>query len=258
VSSRAGDGSAHDPLDTAVVVETPEHIRFRYRLAGPVRRGAAYLIDLFLRLLVLFVFAIPAMLATASTPSDLSGFALGFVLVLAFILEWVYFVGFETLNHGQSPGKRLLGLRVVSNTGRPLGFVDSVLRNLLRAADYLPVFYALGFIVVAGDSRFRRLGDFVGGTLVVAEDRAGVDPPLTAFTAPTAAELAAIPAALELRPRDVEAIELFLRRRASYSAARAEELAAIAAAALLGDRAARFGSASRLLEVLYSRAVARA
>src|SRR5262245_44524 len=121
------------PLDTVVVVETPEHVRFRHTLAGPSRRALAYALDAFVRMVVLGLVAGMAAIGHLSRDGLSSGFATGTVMVVAFVLEWAYFVLFETLWDGQSPGKWALGLRVVSASGRPLGFVDSVLRNLLRA-----------------------------------------------------------------------------------------------------------------------------
>jgi uncharacterized RDD family membrane protein YckC len=245
------------PLDTVVVVETPEHVRFRHTLAGPSRRALAYALDAFCRMVVLGLVAGMAAIGHVSRTGLTPGLATGMVLVVAFVLEWAYFVLFETLWDGQSPGKWALGLRVVSASGRPLGFVDSVLRNLLRAADFLPTFYALGFLCIALDSRFRRLGDIVGGTLVIADQRQSVGAPLQGLARPTEAELRQIPHGLSLLPHEVEAVELFLRRRGSLSEGRAEELAAMAARAVARGARLPSLSASRLLEVLYFNALNR-
>ena len=145
----------------------------------------------------------------------------------------------------------------MSASGRPLGFVDSVLRNLLRAADFLPALYGLGFVCIAVDARFRRLGDIVGGTLVIADQRQSVDAPLRGLARPTEAELRQVPHELSLLPHEVEAVELFLRRRASLTQGRAEELAVIAARALARGKSMPSLPASRLLEVLYFNALAR-
>ena len=66
-----------------------------------------------------------------------------------FVLEWGYYVFFETTGDGRSPGKRALSLRVVKEGGYPIGFIDSVLRNLLRGADFLPVGYVVGLFTMA-------------------------------------------------------------------------------------------------------------
>jgi hypothetical protein len=76
---------------------------------------------------------------------------------------------FEILWNGQTPGKRLLGLRVIRETGYPIRPVDSVIRNLVRVVDWLPIGYSVGVLVMLLNDRSRRLGDFAGGTLVVRE-----------------------------------------------------------------------------------------
>ena len=155
------------PLDTTIDVETPEHIRFRYRAAGPARRALAYLLDLLVRAVIGTVLALVAQTLGLLTNLGASG---GLLLLVLFALEWGYYVVFESLWSGRTVGKRALNLRVVREGGHPVTFVDSLLRNLLRAADFLPVMYVLGALVMIGDSRFRRLGDRVAGTQVVVEE----------------------------------------------------------------------------------------
>jgi uncharacterized RDD family membrane protein YckC len=253
-SEQQSEGVGWEPIDTAVIVETPEHVRFRYLLAGPSRRMAAYAVDSMLRLAVFFVAVLLAIGGGFDPKQLVGGFATGMLWLLGFVLEWAYFVLFETMWDGQSPGKRALHLRVVNAAGRPLGFVDSVLRNVLRAADYLPGLYALGLLVMATDARFRRLGDFVAGTLVIAEDPRRVEGELPRFAPPTLDEMAEIPAHVRLLPSEVEAIELLLRRRPRLSEARANELADRAAVAIAQRTGLRYRTASRWLEVLYGHA----
>jgi hypothetical protein len=93
---------------------------------------------------------------TSAFDSDKGKASVGLWLLVLFVLEWGWNVLFETFWRGQTPGKRMLRLRVVRD-GYPVGFIDSVLRNLLRAADFLPVGYVLGLLAMAGDARFRRL-----------------------------------------------------------------------------------------------------
>jgi uncharacterized RDD family membrane protein YckC len=212
-------------LDNTAEVETPEHVRFRYRVAGPVRRMFAYLIDALIRLGVVIVLGL--ILAVAGG----GGAAKGVMLLCLFVLEWGYYVFFETISEGRSPGKRALSLRVVREGGYPIGFIDSVLRNLLRGADFLPVGYLLGLFVMAADSRYRRLGDRVAGTMVVVEERSRVAPPLTITPPPTAAELDGLPQRPPLTAWERETLELFLRR-VDLTPARREELAQMIAPAL--------------------------
>jgi hypothetical protein len=139
-----------------------------------------------------------------------------------FGLEWGYYVVLETTGDGRSPGKRALSLRVVRDGGFPVGFVDSVLRNLLRAADFLPVGYVLGLVAMSGDPRYRRIGDRVAGTLVVIEEPARVAEPLAIAPPPTAEELARFPARPQLSSVEREALDLFVRRSDLLPARRVE------------------------------------
>jgi uncharacterized RDD family membrane protein YckC len=249
------DRSTHEapaPIDTTTDVETPEHIRFRYRAAGPSRRALAYLLDLLIRIAIGFVLVVLAVAAGAVT--DGSG---GLLFLGAFLLEWGYYVLFESLWGGRTLGKRVMSLRVVKEGGYPITFVDSLLRNLLRAADFLPAVYAIGLFVMARDSRFRRLGDRVAGTLVVIEEPTRVSAAVDIAPPPTAAELATIPARPRLSAAELEAIELFLRRRGTLAPAREEELAEMIAPALAQRLGLDRRDPSRLLALLYHRATRR-
>jgi uncharacterized RDD family membrane protein YckC len=240
------------PLDNTVEVETPEHLHFRYRVAGPMRRMLAYLLDLLIRAVVLLVVGLVLAIALGGTDA-LSGI----MLIILFFLEWGYYVFFETTGDGRSPGKRALSLRVVKEGGYPLGFIDSVLRNLLRGADWLPMFYVVGGFVMAADSRFRRIGDRVAGTLVVVEERSHVAAPLTITPPPTAAELEGFPQRPPLSAWERETLELYLRR-VDLTAARREELALIIAPALAQRIGVTVKDPVRFLALLHHRVVASA
>jgi uncharacterized RDD family membrane protein YckC len=227
IPADAGEAVA---LDSTTEVETPEHVRFRYRVAGPSRRAVAYLIDLLVRGAALMVLALLLQLASGSRAERPDASA-GILLVVAFVLEWGYYVVFETLWSGRTPGKRALGLRTIKEGGYPLGFLDSVLRNLLRAADFLPLGYALGLLSMAGDARFRRLGDRVAGTMVVLEEATVIPRPLTLSPPATREELDLIPARPSLSAWERESLELFLRRT-ELGPARKAELAAMIADSL--------------------------
>src|SRR5260221_1578978 len=113
-------------LDTTTDIETPEHVRFRYRVAGPSRRAIAYVFDLVVRAVVLLVFSILGLLGGIADGKG--GASTGVLLLIAFVLEWGYFLFWETVWNGQSPGKRVMKLRVVTSEGNPLTFVQSALR----------------------------------------------------------------------------------------------------------------------------------
>ncbi len=244
----------HEPLDTTADVETPEHIRFRYRVAGPSKRAVAYGIDTLVRLTI----AVPIlMLGALGDVVGGEGFGMGVLFVFLFALEWGYFVVLETLMGGQSLGKRALGLRVVKQGGFPLSFGDSVLRNLLRAADLLPGMYAIGVVVMSVDPYFRRLGDMVAGTLVVSEIPSKVANPLEISPPPLEKELARIPQRPPVSPAEIEAIELLLRRIGQLSHAREEELAGMIAPIIAHRMRARYRDPVRFLALVYHRATGR-
>ncbi|MDH3283619.1 MAG: RDD family protein [Acidobacteriota bacterium] len=91
------------------------------------------------------------------------------LLIAMFLLEWGYFAAFELFMHGQTPGKRLLRLRVVTEDGTPAGVIAVLVRNLIRHVDLMPPFYGIGSLTILATSRGQRLGDLAAGTLVVRE-----------------------------------------------------------------------------------------
>ena len=240
-------------LDNTTEVETPEHVRFRYRVAGPVRRMLAYLLDLLIRIAALLVVWVIIVIAFAATREAIQGF----VLITLFIMEWGYYVFFETTGDGRSPGKRVLSLRVVKEGGYPIGFIDSVLRNLLRSADFLPLGYMLGLLSMAADTRFRRLGDRVAGTMVVVEERGLVAAPLALHPPLAEGELDAFPQRPPLSAWERETVELFLRR-ADLTSARRDELAQTIAPPLAQRMGlqAQAKNPTRFLALLHHRAAA--
>ena len=236
-------------LDTAVAIESPEHVVFRHRLAGPARRALAYLLDLvacYGALFVVLLFVAFAIGADATT----GGFGLGLLLLLLFFAQWVYFAAFEAWR-GATPGKMALRLRVLTTTGRPIGFAAAVLRNLLRAADVLPTGYVVGGITMLASGRLQRLGDLAAGTMVVVEPRTIKAVPIRLRPPADARELATITARVRLDAEERAAIELFLRRGSTLGPAREHELAEMIAEPL----ALRFGgkglAPTRLLALLY-------
>ena len=240
------------PIDTVAVIEAPEQVRFEFPVAGPFRRGWAWLVDLIVRGAIVLVIAILMSMAGGGGLGG-EGFTTGATLVLFFAMEWGYFVVSEMLTGGRSLGKKAARLRVVKTAGHPIGFGDSVLRNLLRAADILPAGYALGLVSMTADARFRRLGDLVAGTMVVVEDSSRAPPPLRIDPPPTEAELARFPARPALDRDELEALEAFLRRVGTLSPAREDELADLIAPALAARVGLRYDSPSRFLALLYHR-----
>lgn len=245
-----------EAVDTTVAIDTPERVRFRHRLAGPGRRGAAWLADAILRWIVLVAVAAP-IAAIGSFGGWFEGLGTGLLLVLMFVLEWFYGAFFETLLSGRTPGKWALSLRVVRTDGGPAAMPDFVLRNLLRAVDWLPFGFVIGVLAMTVDLRLRRLGDVVAGTLVVVEEpqsRLGVlvvEPPITE------AERQALPARVVLTRDERLAIEAWLRRRRALSPERVEELAALLGPALSKRTGIEAPTWSRVLVLAWARATGR-
>ncbi|MDD2051469.1 RDD family protein [Pseudomonas putida] len=201
------------PLDTRYQVETPEGIDLRLHPAGLMSRAMAFAIDLGLRAGIFagLLFAL----------AWLGNLGLGLGSILLFILSWWYMVLFEVLNQGSSPGKQIMGLRVVHDDGTPIDWPASLIRNLLRVVDMLPFGYCLGAITCLQHPNFKRLGDLAAGTLVIYRERPKPRPQL-----PQAPPRQA-PFVLKLEEQ--RAILGFAERQSQLSAARARELAAILA-----------------------------
>lgn len=147
---------------------TPEAITIEYDVAGIGTRFLAAFVDFLVWLVVQIAVFIGA-LALYSLGGVARSTALILGLTLSFILFWGYFIVFETVWSGQTPGKRALKIRVIRTSGYPIGFLDVVIRNLIRLVDFLPGFYGLGILVMFISPQARRLGDYAAGTIVVKE-----------------------------------------------------------------------------------------
>jgi uncharacterized RDD family membrane protein YckC len=243
-------------------------VRFRYQLAGPGRRAVAWGVDLLVRLVVM-IGVLVALSPFMAIDAQLAEATQGLVLVVLFVLEWLYGVLFEVLMQGRTPGKILLSLRVVRTDGSPVRVPDVVLRNLLRAVDYLPVWAPLGagllvvptFGIAIGamlvDRKFRRIGDMVGGTVVVVDvsERmhagATIDPPVTED------ERQRLPAHVSLGRDEIDVLEAFVRRRGRLPAERAEELAELFGPALSERTGIEAPTWERVLVLAYARATGK-
>ena len=197
-------------LDTTRRVATPEGIELTLHLAGPVPRALAWAIDLALRVAAVLI------VMMAALPLGRAGW--GIVLLAAFFVEWLLPAWFEAAWNGQTPGKRALGLRVLNDDGTPVRWPGALTRNLLRAADFLPLLYGVGLLTMLANRDFKRLGDLAAGTVVVYEPEkrlaAKAIPEAPAIAPPFPLELAEQRALLELAERS-----------ASLTPERLEELA---------------------------------
>jgi uncharacterized RDD family membrane protein YckC len=194
-----------------LTIDTPEQIALEFPLAGAGSRFLALAIDSFVQIAVLLVLALVGLLGLwfrSRGFQSLATWVAAVLILLAFVLYYGYFAAFEALWGGQTPGKRAVGLRVISVTGQPITPFDALLRNLLRIVDQMPGIYAVGVLSIFFTSRNQRLGDLVAGTVVVQEQgQAHTD--LSSPKAPVPRLGAA-----RLSIEEVEVIQAFLTRRA--------------------------------------------
>jgi uncharacterized RDD family membrane protein YckC len=217
-------------IDIVETIETPENVFLAFRLAGPASRLNAYALDLCIRIGAFFTIA--QIMGFLSIASDFSGLPIGILLIGLFLIEWGYGTAFEGLCGGRTPGKMAFRLRVIKEGGYPIGFLDALLRNLLRAADALPIFYGAGLVAACLSSKMQRIGDLVAGTIVVHDGRPGW--PRGSLNLGRIEEIPASRLGRSYRPSDrtLGAVETFLRRRRDLAPARADEIARALAPAI--------------------------
>jgi len=168
-------------MDRSVDVRTPESIAFSYELAGLGSRFLAVAVDLVIQLVVLLLFIVGmSMLGSWSAVQHhgsvmaarfFMNVAIGVVVFILFMILFGYFIAFEALWNGQTPGKKLLGIRVVRDGGYPIDFMASLVRNLVRVGEWFFTAYAISAISALLSNENKRVGDFAAGTIVVRDAR---------------------------------------------------------------------------------------
>jgi uncharacterized membrane protein SpoIIM required for sporulation/uncharacterized RDD family membrane protein YckC len=161
-------------MDERVSIVTPDHIELDFETAGLGSRLLAATIDVAIIFLIFLVLLIGGTLAGLTAfgigGSQTSAVVVAFLILFLYAVLWGYFVFFEALSRGQTPGKRIAGIRVVLDNGLPVGWRESALRNLVRAADIMPPPACLaGCLMILLSKRGKRLGDLLAGTMVVRE-----------------------------------------------------------------------------------------
>jgi uncharacterized RDD family membrane protein YckC len=231
-------------------IDTPENVIFDYNVAGIGSRFLAALVDTLIIALLQIVTLLTMifLLATVFDQSDfgspsLPAWMFAMLGLIAFALFWGYYIFFEVLWNGQSPGKRWVGLRVIRTDGTPITFTESVIRNLVRLIDFMPAYYGIGVVTMFINAQSRRLGDLAAGTLVVY-DRPTVTleslkaKPTWHKRTPSSTETAGADLPVErLTSRDIEMAEEFLNRQHEFS----------------GSQATRAAVARRIAEALLKR-----
>src|SRR5206468_13009127 len=146
-------------------IETPDHVVLRFQLAGAGNRGFAAIVDF----VIVFVFTF-AMGYGYGQLEPLEPSLVGWenwVVLFELFLAWLYFVLLEWLWNGQTIGKRLFGLRVISEDGEPARFVAVIVRNLVRIVGFLPLFYGFGLVALVLSPRSQRLGEYARGAFAL-------------------------------------------------------------------------------------------
>jgi uncharacterized RDD family membrane protein YckC len=173
-------------MDRTLDVRTPESIEFSYELAGVGSRFLAVTLDLVIQIaaLSLLIIGLTLALPHAAPKVTLHGPAHGpgpvrlaenlgvaILIAIVFLIFFGYFVLFEWLWDGQTPGKKAIGIRVVRDGGYPLDFMASLIRNLIRVGESIVGFYAVSAVVALLSPQNKRVGDLAAGTIVVRDSR---------------------------------------------------------------------------------------
>jgi len=222
--------------EETLIIETPERVPLAFALASIGNRFLAVAIDHFIQYLAIFIVAWASLsllgLGEIFRESGAREFfeeapkwTIAILIIFLFLIFAGYFVFFEWMWNGQTPGKRLLKLRVIREDGRPVTFWEALARNLLRIFDAIPGFilpvYSIGLITVFMSRRDQRVGDMFAGTVVVRE---------RSLQAPSFAEVFSNPVSdgalrrvqkktnfsanlTTLTEAEMEVVEMFLRRR---------------------------------------------
>jgi uncharacterized RDD family membrane protein YckC len=216
-------------MNDSYQVSTPEQVALGFEIVGLGSRFLAALLDtliqtvvlLALILLVGLVNTLLGPLGGARSGDWVAGATVALVVLLLFLTYWGYHIFFEMAWNGQTPGKRLIGIRVLTTGGQPITLVHSLIRNLVRIVDYLPASYMIGAVAILVTPRCQRLGDLAAGTIVVRERREAAPRTLEGY-----AGQALSPAQASLfKADDVTLAREFLLRRDTLPLERRQALA---------------------------------
>jgi uncharacterized RDD family membrane protein YckC len=197
-------------------IATPEGVELALPLAGIGSRFSGLLLDLIIQYALLIACALLAFWALGGVAGDIA------IAIASLLLLLGYDVLFEVLGGGRTIGKRAAGLRVVLDTGAPIGLRASLIRNLLRLVEGLALMYVPAMISVLATRSNQRLGDLAAGTLVVRDP--GAQPAVA--LAPQDASAYASWDVSAVSQDDLLAVRTFLSRRDELHAQARQDLAA--------------------------------
>jgi|HubBroStandDraft_4_1064222.scaffolds.fasta_scaffold00015_71 uncharacterized RDD family membrane protein YckC len=223
-------------MDRTLEVRTPESIAFHYELAGLGSRFLAVMVDQAIQILIIaaifagLILAGSRLQAARHGPSAISdqlatSLAIALIVSIVFVVFFGYFIVFEAAWNGQTPGKKLLGLRVVRDGGYPVDFGASLIRNLIRVGEWIVGYYILAAISALISPENKRLGDLAAGTIVVRDARLAVPRDLV-----RRGEEPAYSPTVYLTGEERGLVKRFLERRDALQRSRRSEIAAQLAA----------------------------
>jgi uncharacterized RDD family membrane protein YckC len=258
----------HEPgapsfLSDKLTIETPEQMPLEFTVAGIGSRFLALALDTLIQVgLGLVMLIVLAVLGITTRGLGWRGQGLWLMAAfgfIAFLLMFGYFAIFEIAWNGQTPGKRLVGIRAVKETGRPLTPSETIGRNLLRIVDQLPALYAVGMVVALLNAKNKRLGDFVAGSVVVRESSMQEIKPIwqTTQSSREAPAGGARVSTISLSMEELALIDAFLHRRYDLApdirSRMAGEIIARLQSKLAPDARARLSTESLLEALAYER-----
>jgi uncharacterized RDD family membrane protein YckC len=156
-----------------VNITTPENVTIRFEAAGIGSRLVALFLDSLIQFGITTVLVIAIILFSIDSFSEngptifYNPAVIAFYIIGAFLVYTFYYIFFEMIMKGQTPGKKAAKIRVVSKTGEPINFVMSMVRNLLRLIDMLPGSYVVGIICIIFNKRCQRIGDMIANSMVI-------------------------------------------------------------------------------------------
>ncbi len=203
-------------MDELLNIDTPENVVFGYEIAGIGSRFMAALVDT----IIIAVLVIITNIILAAFIESEAAWVVAVLGLISFGILWGYYIFFELSWSGQSPGKQWVGIRVIRVDGTPIGLTESLIRNLIRLIDFLPISYGVGVVAMFVTSQSRRLGDLAAGTVVVWEQEQVTLASLARETRTVSTQTAsvAVEALTELpvdklTESDIQMAENFLARR---------------------------------------------
>jgi uncharacterized RDD family membrane protein YckC len=197
-----------------LIIETPEQTVLEFPLAGIGSRSLALAIDTLLQIAVLIVLGLIAGIISYEGVLPRLGkqYVYAILIFIGFLSQFGYFAFFEAIWNGRTPGKKWIHLRVIMDSGRPLGAQGAILRNLMRIVDSLPSIYAVGIITSLISPQNKRVGDYLAGTVVIQEKSIQADRSLWDATPTTLLATSRFP---KLNAAELQLVEAYLDRRSS-------------------------------------------